>query len=96
VEVMQEAMQDWRKEDAGRGQEDQPGIQVNAALIAAQAGGSVEGASYTWRDPAPLAAGETRLYWLEEVELTGNTTQHGPLTVANAAHRLFLPGVFRR
>jgi choice-of-anchor A domain-containing protein len=74
----------------------QPARQVNAALIAAQAGGSVEGASYTWRDPAPLAAGETRLYWLEEVELTGNTTQHGPLTVANVAHRLFLPGVFRR
>ena len=75
---------------------DQPARQVNTALIAAQAGGSVEGASYAWRDPAPLAAGETRLYWLEEVELTGNTTQHGPLTVANAAHRLFLPGVFRR
>lgn len=35
-------------------------------------------------------------YWLEEVDLAGNALQHGPLTVASAAHRLFLPGVFRR
>jgi len=74
----------------------QPARQVNAELIAAQAGGSIGGASYAWRDPAPLAAGETRLYWLEEVDLAGNALQHGPLTVASAAHRLFLPGVFRR
>jgi hypothetical protein len=71
-------------------------VQANAALILAQAGGSLDDATYAWRDPAPLAADETRLYWLEEVDLAGNTTQHGPLTVASAAHKLFLPGVFRR
>ena len=74
----------------------QPRRQINTALIAAQASGSIDGASYAWRDPAPLAAGETRLYWLEEVDLAGNPVQHGPLTVQGAAHRLFLPGVFRR
>ncbi len=74
----------------------QPRRQINAEMLVAQASGSIDGASYVWRDPAPLGAGETRLYWLEEVDLAGNTMQHGPLTVASAAHRIFLPGVFRR
>jgi hypothetical protein len=75
---------------------ERPAVQVNTAMIAAQAGGSIDGAAYTWRDPAPLAAGEVRYYWLEEVDLAGGTTPHGPLEVSAAAHTLFLPGVFRR
>ncbi len=62
-------------------------IDANAALqrlnsfpIPAKGGDSI-GGQYTYVDPEPLASGESRAYLLEDVELSGVTTHHGPATV---------------
>ena len=59
---------------------DAAGQQVNAALIPAQAPGSAQGALYTWQD-ADVTAGHTYFYWLEDVDFSGATTLHGPVSV---------------
>jgi hypothetical protein len=45
-------------------------------FIPSQAPGSTQGAAYTWQD-FDVAAGQTAWYWLEDVTLSGATTQHG-------------------
>lgn len=55
--------------------------QLNATLIPSQSPGSSAGFTYTWRDAADLVPGATYYYWLEDVDVTGATTQHGPVSV---------------
>ena len=44
-----------------------------------QAPGSTQGASYSFDDDqVPL--GETMFYWLEDIDLSGATTLHGPVS----------------
>lgn len=43
-------------------------------------GNAAAGSSYSVVDTAPLAAGETRQYVLEDIDLSGTTTTHGPVT----------------
>ena len=56
---------------------DGPYTKINAALIAAE-GDPVAGASYSFLDKG-LAAG-TYYYQLEDVDLNGTTTLHGPVS----------------
>jgi hypothetical protein len=58
-----------------------PGQQLNAALIPSQAPGSSGGFAYMWADRADLAPGATYTYWLEDVDLSGAATMHGPVSV---------------
>ncbi len=57
------------------------GQQLNAALIPSQSPGSTGGFSYVWEDQAGLAAGSVYFYTLEDVDLSGATTLHGPVSV---------------
>ncbi|HSN77793.1 MAG TPA: choice-of-anchor J domain-containing protein, partial [Anaerolineae bacterium] len=49
------------------------------AFVPAQSPGSTAGASYRYAD-AGVAAGQTYWYWLEDVDLSGATTLHGPVS----------------
>ena len=59
--------------------------QLNDALIPSQAPGSSGGYSYTWQDRAGLVSGHTYYLWLEDVDLNGATTLHGPVSVEFSA-----------
>jgi hypothetical protein len=48
-------------------------------FIPSQAPGSAQGAAYAWQD-VDVAAGQTAWYWLEDVDLGGATTLHGPVS----------------
>ena len=61
-----------------------PGQQINAGLIPSQAPGSAQGARYTWQD-YDVIAGATYHYWLEDVDLNGATTLHGPVSITYQA-----------
>lgn len=60
---------------------DAAGQKINAALIPSQAPGSAQGAVYTWQD-ADVAAGTTYYYTLEDLDLSGASSLHGPVSVA--------------
>lgn len=45
-------------------------------------GSTAVGADYSVVDSTPLAAGETRTYVLEDIDLSGTTTVHGPVTAS--------------
>jgi len=57
-----------------------PWQQLNAALIPSQAPGAVFGAVYEWLD-TEVQAGLTYYYLLEEVDIHGRSTFHGPVSV---------------
>jgi hypothetical protein len=59
---------------------DSAGEQVNAALIPSQAPGSAQGAVYTWQD-ADVTAGATYYYTLEDLDISGASSLHGPVSV---------------
>jgi subtilisin family serine protease len=63
--------------------------QLNSNLIPSQAPGSPEGAVYQFVDEPGVAG--TYYYWLEEVDLYGRATQHGPASVETPIYRVFLP-----
>ena len=54
-------------------------VRLNATLIPSQSPGSVFGATYTWLDE-DVASGITYYYKLEDVEVGGQRTFHGPIT----------------
>jgi hypothetical protein len=47
--------------------------------VPSQAPGSTQGASYTF-DDTQVAPGQTWYYWLEDVDLNGATSLHGPVS----------------
>lgn len=55
---------------------------LNDAIIPSQGRGGT-GATYEWVDPTP--PGPLTQYWLEEVELDGDTVEYGPIGVQVAA-----------
>ena len=60
---------------------DGPGVRLNSSLIPAQGPGSSGGFQYTWQDfSAPDA--EVLYYWLEAVDLAGQASRYGPVSVA--------------
>ena len=60
---------------------DGPDRQLNETLIPSQSQGSPGGFSYTWEDAADLVPGTTYFYWLDDVDLDGVVTRHGPVSV---------------
>lgn len=66
-----------------------PWVQANAALIPAAAPGSTEGRSYRWTDSV-AQPGTTIWYLLEDLDLSGTATRHGPVSV-----RLLAPNAVR-
>jgi uncharacterized delta-60 repeat protein len=62
-----------------------PDRQLNSALIPSQSPGSPAGFLYTWEDRADLTPGATYYYWLEDVDLYGAATRHGPVSVTFSA-----------
>ncbi len=53
--------------------------QVLLTFMPAQAPGSTQGAAYTYQDTA-VQVGQTYWYWLEDVDLSGAATLHGPVS----------------
>jgi uncharacterized repeat protein (TIGR01451 family) len=78
----------YRSADGIRGH----AIQITPELIPGRGRG--QGASYAW-DDATAEVGVIYSYWLQEVELNGNTNEYGPVRVANGTagmrYRIFLP-----
>jgi hypothetical protein len=66
-------------------------VQLNAGLIPSQALGSPLGAVYQFRDETALP-GTTYYYWLEDVDIYGQSTYHGPVTAAFKLYNRVLPG----
>jgi hypothetical protein len=64
---------------------DEPDTQLNAGLIPSQAPGSTQGFSYQWIDQADLVPGATYYYWLDDVDVNGVTTRHGPVSATLVA-----------
>ena len=69
----------WRGMSAG-----EPDTQLNTDLIPSQAPGSTQGQAYEWIDQANLTAGPTYYYWLEDVDVNGRVTRHGPVSATLA------------
>ena len=49
------------------------------AYVPSQAPGSTQGASYSFEDDQ-VTPGQTMFYWLEDIDLSGATTLHGPVS----------------
>lgn len=58
---------------------------LNDSLIPSQSPGNPGGFSYTWQDDADLQPGQVYWYWLEDVDVWGRTTVHGPTSAQFAA-----------
>jgi hypothetical protein len=54
------------------------------AFVPSQGPGSTQGFAYSYQDYA-VTAGQTYWYWLEDVDLNGATTLHGPVSVVFVA-----------
>ena len=53
-------------------------VRLNEGLIPSQSPGSSAGATYEWVD-AGVSAGQTHFYLLEDVDVYGKATRHGPV-----------------
>ncbi len=53
-------------------------VKLNRALIPTKNPGSPVGAVYDWVDIFWLSRGRSYFYWLEDVDIYGHTTMHGP------------------
>jgi len=58
-----------------------PDRQLNETLIPSQSQGNPGGFIYTWEDRADLTPGTTYFYWVEDVDIYGTATRHGPVSV---------------
>ena len=65
-----------------------PDRQLNETLIPSQSQGNPGGFIYTWEDRADLAPGTTYFYWVEDVDIYGVATRHGPVSVDRKSTRL--------
>jgi hypothetical protein len=67
-----------------------PRSQLNASLIPGQMPGSPVGATYEYRDQS-ARPGTTYYYWLEDVDVYGVATLHGPVSTAVERHLRLRP-----
>lgn len=68
--------------------------QLNPTMIATQFPGSPTGATYTWQDDQ-VEPGVTYYYWLEDIDIHGTGTMHGPKSAVVANYWCYLPMVER-
>jgi hypothetical protein len=68
---------------------------INDELIPGQGRGRASGAYYSYFDSG-VEPGVEYYYWLEDVEIGGKTTQHGPVMVLGVPYRIYLPLIFKR
>ncbi|HUW94797.1 MAG TPA: hypothetical protein VMW58_03350 [Anaerolineae bacterium] len=68
-------------------------VQLNKDLIPGT-GNPIQGGSYSFVDQH-VAVGVHYYYWLEDVEVGGLTTLHGPVSAVPQGYRLYLPVVVR-
>lgn len=75
---------------------DGPWTQLNTTLIPPQYPGSVLGGVYEWWDTL-VRPGEVYYYRLEDIDISGTHTFHGPVwaTAATNRHHVYLPLVLR-
>lgn len=66
----------WRGASA-----DGPERRLNGLLIQSSSPGGPGGHAYNWRDSDGLLYGVDYFYWLEDVDMWGNVTRHGPVSV---------------
>ncbi|HSN77670.1 MAG TPA: hypothetical protein VL334_21560 [Anaerolineae bacterium] len=58
-----------------------PDRQLNSTLIPSQSQGNPGGFAYIWEDQTDLVHGTTYFYWVEDVDIYGVATRHGPVSV---------------
>lgn len=58
-----------------------PDRRLNATLIPSQSQGNPSGFVYTWEDRADLVPGTAYYCWVEDVDVNGVATMHGPVNV---------------
>ena len=59
-----------------------PTVKLNKTIIPSCSPGGTQGCSYSFTDVIPLSGGRTRptyYYWLEDIDLNGTVTRHGPV-----------------
>jgi titin len=67
---------------------------LNTELIPSQSPGGPVGAHYRFVDES-VKPGKTYYYWLEDLDIYGTTTRHGPVSVTTRGYRYFLPIIGR-
>ena len=60
-----------------------PSVIAGSALLMTGALPKHSGRSYTWLDPATPVSGAS--YWLEDVDINGTRTMHGPVPISNSS-----------
>jgi len=70
---------------------DGPRSRLNANLILSQSPGSITGAAYSWLDESASATPGVYHYWLEAVDVGGETTLYGPVSAELMPLRRLLP-----
>ena len=58
-----------------------PTVKLNKTIIPSCSPGGTQGCNYSFTDAMPLSGGKTRptyYYWLEDIDLNGTVTRHGP------------------
>lgn len=58
-----------------------PDVKLNQYVIPSQAPGGTDGFAYTYPD-SKIVSGTSYYYWLEDVDLDGTVTRHGPVTAS--------------
>ena len=62
-----------------------PDLKLNAEIIPSKDPGGAMGAAYEYIDSYDLVPGTTYTYWLEDVDLSGATSRHAPVSVEYSA-----------
>jgi CSLREA domain-containing protein len=73
---------------------DGPQTRLNDVLIPAKMPGSSIGATYVWQDEQ-VSPGEVYYYWLEDVNVYGVSTLHGPVSAGALRYRYYVPLMWR-
>jgi predicted extracellular nuclease len=72
------------REESGRRTRITPQLVAGSALVAGPGTTLSAGRSYAWWDAAPAGRADVR-YWLEELDLKGNSLWHGPVKIVPAS-----------
>ena len=76
-------------------------VKLNDTLIYSVDPGGMAGGEYSYIDNFNLQPYTTYYYWLQDVDLDGTLTMHGPIFArigslpGNAGYKIFLPGIIR-